>query len=84
MAKRRFGSIEGVNVGDGFASRRALSESRGHLPSSAGICGTPEEGAESVVVSGGYEDDEDRGDVIITRARAGATSGPASRSPTRS
>lgn len=37
----------------------------------AGISGSGEEGADSVVVSGGYEDDEDYGDVIVYTGHGG-------------
>jgi len=54
-----FGSIEGVKVGDIFESRKALSESGVHAPTMAGICGREQEGACSIVLSGGYKDDRD-------------------------
>ena len=37
----------------------------------AGICGTKASGAESIVLSGGYKDDEDYGDVIIYTGHGG-------------
>jgi putative restriction endonuclease len=37
----------------------------------SGICGNGSEGAESIVVSGGYEDDEDYGDEIIYTGAGG-------------
>jgi putative restriction endonuclease len=68
---RHFGEIEGVNVGTEFASRADLSASGVHRPTQAGICGSGTEGAESIVVSGGYEDDEDYGDYLIYGGQAG-------------
>lgn len=65
MANRSFGDIPGFPVGSSFGSRIELSKSGVHRQSQAGITGTPSEGAESVVVSGGYEDDEDHGDEIV-------------------
>jgi putative restriction endonuclease len=42
-----------------------------HTPTQAGIAGSWDVGAESVVVSGGYEDDVDLGDVIIYTGHGG-------------
>ncbi len=69
--QRRFGAISGVAVGTIFASRRELSAAGVHKPTMAGISGTPHEGADSIVLSGGYEDDEDLGDVIIYTGHGG-------------
>lgn len=68
---RHFGEIEGVSAGTEFASRAELSASGIHRPTQAGICGSGIEGAESIVVSGGYEDDEDYGDYLIYGGQAG-------------
>jgi len=62
---RVFGEIEGIAVGTEFASRAALAASGIHNPTQAGISGSTTAGADSIVVSGGYEDDEDYGDYII-------------------
>ncbi|WP_225625572.1 YDG/SRA domain-containing protein [Streptomyces werraensis] len=66
-----FGAVPGVEVGKAFADRRALAAARVHRPFQAGICGTAEQGAESIVVSGGYEDDEDYGDLIVYTGQGG-------------
>lgn len=50
--------------GDMFANRIELSLSGMHRPRRAGIGGTVAEGAESIVLSGLYEDDVDEGDMI--------------------
>lgn len=42
-----------------------------HAPLQAGISGTRAEGAESIVVSGGYVDDEDFGDYLIYTGHGG-------------
>jgi SAD/SRA domain len=42
-----------------------------HRALQAGIVGTGERGAESIVVSGGYEDDEDHGSMVIYTGRGG-------------
>lgn len=68
---RHFGSIEGIPVGASFESRKALSKAGVHRPTMGGICGTPKEGAESIVLSGGYEDDRDDGDMIIYTGHGG-------------
>ena len=44
-----------------FDGRPSLSSSQVHRPRQAGISGGGQEGADSIVVSGGYEDDEDYG-----------------------
>jgi putative restriction endonuclease len=67
---RQFGDA-GVAPGTIFESRKALSEVGVHRPTIAGISGTPEDGADSIVLSGGYEDDEDEGDVIVYTGHGG-------------
>jgi putative restriction endonuclease len=62
---RIFGEIEGIEAGTEFASRYELAASGIHKPTQAGISGSTTAGADSIVVSGGYEDDEDYGDYII-------------------
>lgn len=68
---RHFGPILGVEPGQLFPDRRALSQAGVHRPTQAGISGSAEEGADSIVLSGGYEDDEDLGDVIIYTGHGG-------------
>lgn len=68
------GEIPGVIAGQPFVSRRLAHEARVHRPLQAGICGTKAKGAESIVVSGGYKDDEDYGDVIIYTGHGGRDS----------
>ena len=70
-SRRLFGDIEGVVEGDIFRNRVELSEYRVHKPIQAGISGSENEGADSIVVSGGYEDDEDWDDVIIYTGQGG-------------
>jgi predicted restriction endonuclease len=50
--------------GDCFKNRIELSLSGMHRPRRAGIGGTVAEGAESIVLSGMYEDDVDLGDTV--------------------
>ena len=68
---REFGHIAGVKVGQHFDSRASLNEAGVHKPLQAGISGSQSEGADSIVLSGGYEDDEDFGDVIIYTGHGG-------------
>src|SRR5579862_4204440 len=68
---RQFGHIPGVTVGASFASRAEVAEAGVHPPTQAGISGSQNEGAESIVVSGGYEDDEDLGHLIIYTGHGG-------------
>lgn len=68
---RLFGEIEGVVAGTEFASRADLAASGVHRPTQAGISGSSSQGADSIVVSGGYEDDEDYGDYLIYGGQAG-------------
>ena len=77
MVARVFGNIPGVTEGTEFDDRTALHNSDVHRPPQAGISGSQHEGADSIVVSGGYEDDEDYGDTIVYTGHGGrdATTG---------
>ncbi|TQL47116.1 putative restriction endonuclease [Homoserinimonas aerilata] len=68
---RFFGTPDGVHVGQQFIDRKDLHEHGVHRPLQAGISGTGKEGADSIVVSGGYVDDEDHGDFIIYTGHGG-------------
>jgi putative restriction endonuclease len=70
MPDRTFGEIAGFPAGSTFANRRELAASGVHRPFQGGICGG-QDGAESIVVSGGYIDDEDYGDEIIYTGQGG-------------
>lgn len=70
-AERHFGSIPGVPVGTHFESRAALHAAGVHKPTQAGISGAASEGADSIVLSGGYEDDKDYGATIIYTGHGG-------------
>src|SRR5215203_84011 len=71
MAERLFGHVPGYPEGSLFENRAELSESRVHVPIQAGIAGSQTEGAESIVLSGGYEDDVDNGDTIVYTGHGG-------------
>lgn len=72
---RVFGEIPGRPEGSAFNDRRALHDSGVHRPLQHGISGSGKEGADSIVVSGGYEDDEDFGDVIVYTGAGGNDAG---------
>ncbi|MFJ7211232.1 YDG/SRA domain-containing protein [Amycolatopsis sp. NPDC098790] len=69
--KRVYGDIPGYPEGSMFASRAEVAESGVHRALQAGIVGTGELGAESIVSSGGYEDDDDRGEELIYTGHGG-------------
>jgi putative restriction endonuclease len=66
-----FGTPDGTHVGQLFVDRRDLHESFVHRPLQAGISGTKADGADSIVISGGYAADEDHGDYIIYTGHGG-------------
>ncbi|NGO75221.1 hypothetical protein G6045_05925 [Streptomyces sp. YC504] len=68
------GEVPDTQIGQEFASRRLTHEAGIHRPLQAGICGTKRRGAESIVVSGGYKDDEDFGHVIVYTGHGGQDS----------
>ncbi|WP_439384944.1 YDG/SRA domain-containing protein [Amycolatopsis lexingtonensis] len=70
-SKRVYGDIPGYPEGSTFASRAEVAESGVHRALQAGIVGTGEFGAESIVSSGGYEDDDDRGEELIYTGHGG-------------
>lgn len=67
----RFGHIPGITPGHEFANRLDLWGAGVHRQTQAGISARQGQGAESIVLSGGYEDDEDLGDIIIYTGRGG-------------
>ncbi|MEX1079512.1 MAG: YDG/SRA domain-containing protein [Homoserinimonas sp.] len=68
---RFFGTPDGVKVGELFESRDQLRHAKLHNQGQAGIAGTPHEGADAIVLSGGYPDDEDHGDYILYTGHGG-------------
>ena len=69
--KRIFGEITGVTEGTLFSSYAELNQVKVHTQTQAGISGSQLEGADSIVVSGGYEDDQDFGDEIVYTGHGG-------------
>ncbi|MFG1828647.1 YDG/SRA domain-containing protein [Micromonospora chersina] len=70
MSGRIYGEISGYPVGSTFPNRTHMAASKVHRPLQGGICGG-KDGAESIVVSGGYVDDEDYGDEIVYTGQGG-------------
>ncbi|MHC3004172.1 YDG/SRA domain-containing protein [Gordonia sp. GN26] len=70
MSKRAFGEIPGVPEGTTFATRREAWAAGVHRETQGGMSGDAT-GTESIVVSGGYVDDEDHGDVIVYTGQGG-------------
>ena len=69
--ERVFGHIPGYPVGSAFGSRAELSTAGVHVPQHADISGSAAEGADSILLSGGHEDDQDLGDIIIYTGHGG-------------
>lgn len=69
-----FGHVPGIGEGAEFKNRAELAGRKVHRPLQAGICGTVEGGTESIVLSGGYEDDYDTDDEIIYTGHGGRDS----------
>jgi putative restriction endonuclease len=71
MGKRIYGEIPGYSEGHLFENRQALHDAGVHRPLMAGIAGSELEAAESIVLSGGYEDDADYGEIIVYTGQGG-------------
>ena len=67
----RFGHVEGIEIGSTFDSYAAMRAAGIHKQMQAGIAGKAGRGAESIVISGGYEDDKDFGSEIIYTGQGG-------------
>jgi len=65
-----FGNIEGIKIGQLFNSRRELASVGVHAPLMSGIWGA-QDGAYSIVLSGGYEDDIDDLNYILYTGQGG-------------
>jgi len=65
VAPDHFGAIPGVDVGMCWKTRLQVSEEGVHRPHVAGIAGKSAVGCPSVVLSGGYPYDEDRGEEFV-------------------
>ncbi|MDQ2792444.1 MAG: YDG/SRA domain-containing protein [Bacteroidota bacterium] len=58
MPQPIFGHVSSYRPGDTFRNRIELALSGVHRPCRAGVCGTQQLGAESIVLAGQYEDDD--------------------------
>ena len=67
-----FGHIDGIPVGQVFDSRKEVAAAGLHAPLMSGIWGA-QEGAYSIVLSGGYEDDIDTSITFYTQDKVGRT-----------
>jgi putative restriction endonuclease len=72
---RVFGHVKNVSAGTHFSDRKSLSAAGVHRPIQAGISFSETQGADSIVASGGYEDDVDYGDMLIYTGMGGNESG---------
>lgn len=68
-----FGHIEGISVGHIFIDRKEVAKAGIHRPLMSGIWGA-QEGAYSIVLSGGYEDDVDDLNYILYTGQGGQDS----------
>lgn len=66
-----FGDVEGIEEGYWFSSRKEMMPSSFHRNHGKGIDGNGTEGTAAIVLSGGYEDDEDNGEEIIYTGEGG-------------
>ncbi|XP_058092902.1 E3 ubiquitin-protein ligase ORTHRUS 2-like [Magnolia sinica] len=62
---------QGVLVGESWEDRMECRQWGVHLPHVAGIAGQSEHGAQSVALSGGYQDDEDHGEWFLYTGSGG-------------
>lgn len=69
LAENDPGRNLGVLVGETWEDRMDCRQWGAHLPHVAGIAGQSDYGAQSVALSGGYEDDEDHGEWFLYTGR---------------
>ena len=65
------GPVPGIPVGTLWKFRMQVSEAGVHRPHVSGIHGKESDGAYSIVLAGGYEDDEDNGDEFFYTGSGG-------------
>jgi len=66
-----FGDIEGIEEGHWFSNRKEMMPTSFHRNHGKGIDGNRTEGTAAIVLSGGYEDDQDNGEEIIYTGEGG-------------
>lgn len=69
MAENDPDKNRGVLVGDTWQDRLECRQWGAHFPPVKGIAGQQDHGAQSVVLSGGYKDDEDHGEWFLYTGR---------------
>lgn len=67
-----FGDISGIAEGQWFEGRKEMMSTSFHRQWGAGIDGNGKVGTAAIVLSGGYEDDEDTGDEIVYTGAGGS------------
>ncbi|WP_345555474.1 YDG/SRA domain-containing protein [Streptomonospora halophila] len=72
---RTFGEVYGHPEGSWYHNRDDLRAAGLHAERQAGISGTQREGTDAIVLSGGYEDDKDYGDIIVYTGQGGQKEG---------
>lgn len=65
------GQVPGIDPSARFESRRHLLHAGVHRDLMKGIAGNQEDGAESILLNGGYEDDADIGDTVVYTGHGG-------------
>ena len=75
MADYYFGEIPGQPVGTSYGNRVELAEARVHQVRQQGIAGNRHVGCASIVISGGYNTDEDYGREIFYTGSGGRDNG---------
>lgn len=68
---RTYGEIPGQSEGTSYGSREEVRKAQLHAHNQAGISGTGTQGADAIVLNGGYPDDRDYGDVIVYTGHGG-------------
>ena len=66
-----FGHVANVPVGATFSKYKDMNAATVHRSTMGGISGTSKAGADSLVISGGYKDDIDQGNVIVYTGQGG-------------
>lgn len=69
-----FGQIRDEPIGRKYPDRAAVRAAGLHRHEQAGISGNYADGADAIVVSGGYKDDRDHGDWILYTGQGGRDS----------
>ncbi|KAJ3336495.1 hypothetical protein HDU93_002697 [Gonapodya sp. JEL0774] len=71
VKRDHIGPVPGIEVGQMWRYRVGVSEDGVHGPVVGGIAGTAKQGCRSIVLSGGYPEDEDNGDTFTYTGSGG-------------